>query len=137
MKSIKMLMVVGLLIATSFSMERKTLMHMVSLPIIDGAGIYSSVRCLQSGNTSSNAAAITSLSLLGVNAGLGMLTMASNAERYGNFRMTHRVIGFLVSGAAIWMAASAAVDDDIAKIDKGVAGGYAALTVVPLVLFSF
>ena len=137
MKQIKIISLIAFLTAVSFSMESKTLMHIISIPIIDGTGIYTSVKCFQTGNTNNKAAAITNLSLLGVNASLGAMTMLGNQDSYQKLRTTHRIVGFLVTGAAIWMAVSAGLDDDIVKVDKGVAGGYAALTVVPLLLFSF
>ena len=134
---IKTIIVICILFTISLSMDSKTLFHIISIPVIDGAGIYSSVRCLQTDDSNNRAAAITNLSLLGLNAGLGVLTIVNQSDSYRNLRTTHRVIGFLLSGAAVWLTVSMIPDDDIARVDKGVAGGYTALTAVPLVLFSF
>ena len=137
MVRIKTIIVVCILFTISLSMDSKTLFHIISIPVIDGAGIYSSVRCLQTDNTNNKASAITNLSLLGLNAGLGILSMVNQSDSYRKLRTTHRVIGFLLSGAAVWLTVSMALDEDIARIDKGMASGYTALTAIPLVLFSF
>jgi hypothetical protein len=118
-------------------MDKKTLMHVVSVPLLDASGIYTSVRMLNTESNNNKASAITSLSLLGVNAGLGTISLFSNSEKMGWARTTHRIVGFLVTGASLWMAISAGVDDEVKTGDKVVAGGYSALTVVPLIMFSF
>jgi hypothetical protein len=126
-----------LLIGISPGMDKKTLMHVVSVPLLDASGIYTSVRMLNTESNNNKASAITSLSLLGVNAGLGTVSLFSNSEKMGWARTTHRIVGFLVTGASLWMAISAGVDDEVKTGDKVVAGGYSALTVVPLIMFSF
>jgi hypothetical protein len=65
------------------------------------------------------------------------LSMFAHLENMGWVRTTHRVVGFLVTGASIWMAVSAGVEKDIRTGDKIVAGGFAGLTAVPLIMFSF
>lgn len=132
---IVVLLTVGFRVASA--MDGKTLAHIISVPLIEGAGIYSAVNMIQSDNSNSKAAGITSVSLLGLNAGLGAFTMFGNAENYSSFRLVHRILGFAVTGAGLWMTISAATDDNIKSHVPYVAGGYTALTVVPLVIFRF
>lgn len=138
MRILKVFFLIGsVLLSFSSGMDKKTLAHIISIPLLDGAGIYSSVRMLNTESANNKAAAITSLSLLGVNAGLGTLSLVANSENMSWARTTHRIVGFLVTGASVWMAVSAGIDDDIRTGDKIVAGGFAGLTVVPLIMFSF
>lgn len=136
-KSRNVIIIVLMLIGISNGMGTKTLMHIISIPLLDGAGIYTGVQMLKTENANNKASAITSLSLLGVNAGLGATSMFAHSENMGWVRTTHRVVGFLVTGTSIWMAVSAGVDKDIRTGDKIVAGGFAGLTAVPLIMFSF
>lgn len=119
------------------AMDGKTLGHIISIPVLEGVGIYSSVRMLQSRDPNATAAAITNLSLIGINAGIGAYTLFGNSENYGTLRTVHRIAGFLTSAAAVWLTTSAWLDDDLRKVDKGVATGYSVMTVVPVVIFSF
>jgi hypothetical protein len=137
LKRKSIVLIVLVLIGISNGMEKKTLMHIISIPLIDGAGIYSGVQMLKTESANNKASAITSLSLLGVNAGLGATSMFAHSENMAWVRTTHRIVGFLVTGASIWMAVSAGVDDELRTGDKIVAGGFAGLTVVPLIMFSF
>ncbi|HEX2958742.1 MAG TPA: hypothetical protein VHO70_18045 [Chitinispirillaceae bacterium] len=138
MDKIRNIVILGLLLAgLSNGMGKKTLMHIISIPLLDGAGIYSGVQMLQTESANNKASAITTLSLLGVNAGLGATAMFAQSENMAWVRTTHRVVGFLVTGASIWMAVSAGVDDEIRNGDKIIAGGFAGLTAVPLIMFSF
>jgi hypothetical protein len=138
MRTLKVFFLIGsVLLSFSSGMDKKTLAHIISIPLLDGAGIYTSVRMLNTESANNKAAAITSLSLLGVNAGLGTLSLVANSENMSWARTTHRIVGFLVTGASVWMAVSAGIDDDIRTGDKIVAGGFAGLTVVPLIMFSF
>ena len=131
------------LIATLFftaradALDGKTLAHVISIPVIEGTGIYASVKMIRTGTTNNTAAAITNLSLIGINAGMGAYTLFGKPTDYSKWRTTHRIVGFAASAAAIWLAISAGRDSDITRVDKGVAIGYSALTVVPVVLFSF
>lgn len=130
-------LVAFMLISPSFALDGKTLGHLISIPVIEGTGIYSSVRLLQTGTANGTAAAITNFSLIGINAGIGAYTLFGKPADYEKWRMAHRVAGMFTSAAAIWLAISAGVNDDVARLDKGVAAGYSVLAVVPVVLFSF
>ncbi len=137
MKSRNIILIMMMLVGISNGMDKKTLAHIISIPLLDGAGIYTGVQMLKTESANNKASAITSLSLLGVNAGLGATSMFAHSENMSWVRTTHRVVGFLVTGASVWMAVSAGVDDQIKTGDKIIAGGFAGLTVVPLIMFSF
>jgi hypothetical protein len=64
-------------------------MHIISVPLIDGAGIYSGVQMLKNESANNKASAITLLSLLlGVNAGLGATAMFAHSENMAWVRTT-------------------------------------------------
>jgi heme A synthase len=119
------------------AMDGKTIGHLVSIPVIEGVGIYSSVRLLQTRQPNATSAAVTNLSLIGINAGIGAYTLFGNSDNYGTLRTIHRVVGFLTSAAAVWLTTSAWLDDDMQSVDKGVSTGYSVMTVVPVIMFSF
>ena len=135
-KSVLLLFCAGVLMQL-YAMDGKTISHIVSIPVIEGAGIYSSVRMLQTGKPNATAAAITNFSLIGINAGIGAYTLFGKPDDYGTFRTVHRVAGFLTGAAAVWLAASVLRDADRRSVDKGIAAGYSVMTVVPVVVFSF
>lgn len=74
---------------------------------------------------------------MAINAGFGAYTMFGKPAEYGTFRTVHRIIGFAVTGAALWLTAAAAIDDNVASHVKYVSGDYTALSVVPLIIFKF
>ena len=119
------------------AMDTKTLGHLISIPVIEGTGIYSSVQMVRTGETNATAAGITNLALVGFNAGLGAYTLFGKPESFDTFRMVHRITGMVTSAAAVWLAASAWRNSDMKKVDRGVATGYSVLTVIPVIMFSF
>lgn len=117
--------------------DTKTLAHIISIPIIEGAGIYSSIKVLQSDEVNSKAAGITNLSLLAVNGSLGVLTYFGKVGDYETMRNIHRIVGYAVTGAGVWMSISSAMDKSVQKSDKFIASGYTVLTAVPIIMFTF
>lgn len=116
----------------------KDIFHYVSLPLIEGAGIYASVKSLvdENSRTSTKAASITNLSLMGTNGVLGLITVFSSGDTRPKIRKVHRIVGFTVSAAALWLSISSTID----KVDKSarfVSYGYTGLTVIPIITFSF
>jgi hypothetical protein len=112
--------------------------HFLSLPLIEGAGIYSSVRMLQDSKSSgTKASAIASLSLLGIEAGLGCFAIFGPQPNYPKIHRIHRYVGFALSAAALWMSISAANDVNVRNNDRNIAHGYALLTAIPLIVFAF
>ena len=119
------------------AMEGKTLGHLISIPVIEGTGIYTSVQMIRTGQTNSTAAGITNLALVGMNAGMGAYTLFGKPDDYGTFRMVHRIAGMLTSAAAVWLTVSAWQNPDMKQVDRAVSTGYSVLTVVPVIMFSF
>jgi len=66
-----------------------------------------------------------------------MTTKLSSGDTYLTIKKIHRLVGFTVTGASIWMAVSAGLNSNVKKGDKALAAGYSVMTVVPLVVFAF
>ena len=116
----------------------KAVWHYVSLPLIEGAGIYSSIKSLTDDNsgTSTTAASITNLTLLGTNATFGLITMFSSEDARYKLRTAHRIIGITVSAAALWLSISASVDD-VETSTRIVSYAYTGMSIIPVIMFSF
>jgi hypothetical protein len=129
------------LIMTAFSshcLAWKKEAHFLSLPLIEGSGIYSSVRMLQdSKSPGTKASAIAGLSLLGAEAGLGCAAIFGPQPNYPKIRRIHRFTGFALSAVALWMSISAANDKNMRNNDRNIVHGYALVTTIPLVVFAF
>jgi heme A synthase len=91
----------------------------------------------QSNTVASKVPAITTLGLLGVNAGLGATAMFGNQDNYPMLRIIHRSVGFAVFASALWLSIAVTFDNDVKTYVKGIGYGYTALTVVPVVIFTF
>jgi heme A synthase len=112
--------------------------HLTTLPIIEAGGIYTSVVALQETNSNSTRApAITTLSLLGLNAAAGLTTMLGPQENYPVMRVIHRSIGFAVTAAAIWLSVAETADDRVKNTSRNVCYAYTGLTMSPLLIFNF
>ena len=131
------ILVVLITIQTSWALDGKTISHLVAIPIMEGAGVYTSLKMIKTDDNNLKAAAVTNISLMGINAGLGAIALFGNFDNYRNLRTAHRILGFTLSAASIWLTVSSAVNDDVRGIDKGIAAGYSIMTVVPLFMFSF
>jgi len=116
----------------------KGLYHFISLPLIEGAGIYTSVKSLTDdvSGPSTKAASITNLALLGTNGALGLTAMLLPEETSGKMRTVHKIVGYTVAAASIWLAISGSVDE-IDKTTRYVSYGYGGLTLIPVIMFSF
>ena len=117
----------------------KELFHYISLPLIEGAGIYTSIRALTDDNSepSTDAAAITNLALLGTNGALGLTTIFLEDDARYNMRTIHRIMGFTISAASLWLSVATSIDDDIEQSTPYVSYGYSAVTLIPIFTFSF
>ncbi len=121
---------------SSFAWKKEA--HFLSLPLIEGTGIYSSVRMLQDSQSSgTKASAIACLTLLGTEAGLGCFAIFGPQPNYPKIRRIHRYVGFALSAAALWMSISAANDANVRNNDRNFVHGYALLTTIPLIAFAF
>ncbi len=116
----------------------KDVFHYITFPLIEGAGIYASVKSLTDDDIgiSTKAASISNLTLLGTTATFGMITAFSKEDTREKLRLIHRVLGIVVTGTSLWLSISASVD----KVDtptKIVSYGYTGLTLIPIIMFSF
>ena len=127
---------VALACSSCFAWKKEA--HFISLPLIEGCGIYSSIRLLQDSQSSgTKASAIASLGLLGTNAAIGCLAVFGPQTSYPKLRVVHRYAGFLLTAAALWMSVEAGNDTHIQNADRNIAHGYTLLTTIPLVVFAF
>jgi heme A synthase len=112
--------------------------HFISMPIIEGAGLYTSIRCLQDTRSlSTQIPSITTIVLLAGNAGLGATAIFGSQDNYPMLRTIHRYLGMAVTAAALWMTIAAANDRDVNNLTRNISYGYTAVTAVPIIIFSF
>jgi hypothetical protein len=119
------------------ALETKTILHLSTIPVTEGLGIYSSAVIIKDGNTNCKAAGITNITLLAINAGLGSFIAFGKPSNYATFARIHHIIGFTAIGASVWLAVSGALDKSVPSHVKYTSGGYAAMTTVPLFIFNF
>jgi heme A synthase len=134
----KLKLVVVLLVLATSAFAWKKEAHFISLPFIEGSGLYSSIMILQdSRSTSTKVPAVATISLLAANAGIGATAMFGPQDNYPVLRTIHRCVGFGLTAAGLWMSIAAASDKNVKNLEKNVSYGYTVLTVVPIVIFSF
>jgi hypothetical protein len=116
----------------------KGVVHLSALPFIEGTGIYADVRILQTADQSgTRAGAITNLSLLAVQAGLGSTILFTDDDLPPLFRRMHRIVGMGILGSALWITIEGAIDKGVPAAARGSAAAHTALVAVPLLLFTF
>jgi heme A synthase len=134
----KLKLVVVLLVLATSTFAWKKEAHFISLPFIEGSGLYSSIMILQdSRSASTKVPAVATISLLAANAGIGATAMFGPQDNYPVLRTIHRFVGFGLTAAALWMSIAAASDKNVKNLEKNVSYGYTVLTVVPILIFSF
>ena len=133
-----------LLAAVSFSVNAgmielgpRAIGHIASVPVIEASGIYSSVKMIGTGNSGATAAGISNISLLAINAAIGAIKVFGNVDNYQAWNTAHRIIGYTIAGASVWLAVSAFTVNKTSGATRAVATGYSALTFVPIIMFSF
>ena len=119
------------------ALETRTIIHLSTLPVTEGLGIYSSAVMIKDGNTNCKAAGITNISLLALNAGLGSFIAFGKPSNYEAFARIHHIIGFTAIGASVWLTISGALEKSVPSHAKYTSGGYAIMTTVPLLIFNF
>lgn len=142
MKSLLLAAIVGLLTFGpaygNLHYGKKGVIHLAAVPFIAGTGIYSDVRMLQTAHeTSTKAAAITNLSLLGLQATLGTTIFFGNDQQPPVIRVIHRIIGASVLASAIWISVAATRDNGVPTAARGTAYAHTVLAAAPLILFTF
>jgi heme A synthase len=126
-----------LVLATStFAWKKEA--HFISLPLIEGSGLYSSIMVLEdSKTTSTKVPAATTVALLAANAALGATSVFGPQDLYPTLRTIHRYLGFGITAAGIWMSIAAANDKNVKNLERNVSYVYTALSTVPIIIFSF
>ncbi|HMB00178.1 MAG TPA: hypothetical protein VKS21_04240 [Spirochaetota bacterium] len=112
--------------------------HLITLPLIEGSGAVAALTTLKhAGSPVSKSAAIANMGLLAVNSGLGLFTMIKK-DKYRTIRRWHRIIGFSLTAAGIWLSLATSLDKGTAgKYIPYTAYGYTAMTLIPLLMFKF
>jgi heme A synthase len=132
----KTLIILFVLTASAFPWKKEA--HFISLPLIEGSGLYSSIMVLdESNNASTKAPAVASIALLAANAALGATTIFGPQDWYPKLRTIHRYLGFGITAAGIWMSIAAGNDKNVKNLDRNVSYTYTALSTVPIIIFSF
>ncbi len=127
-----------LFIFYSTSLAWKKEVHCVTLPFIEGLGLYSTIRVLQESKSSiTRAPAMMSLSLLGANTALGSLIVFGPKTDSPLLYRIHRYIGFALCASSLWMSLSAGNDAHVSNTDRNMTHGYMILTTIPLITFLF
>jgi len=119
------------------ALETKTIIHLSTIPVTEGLGIYSSAVMIRDGNTNCKAAGITNISLLALNAGLGSFIAFGKPSNYQTFARIHHIIGFTAIGTSVWLTISGALDKSVPSHARYTSGGYTLMTTVPLFIFNF
>ena len=132
----KTLIILLVLAASAFPWKKEA--HFISLPLIEGSGLYSSIMILdESNNASTKVPAVASIALLAANAALGATTVFGPQDWYPTLRTIHRYLGFGITAAGIWMSIAAGNDKNVKNLDRNVSYAYTALSTVPIIIFSF
>ena len=130
------LMSVVLLYSSAFAWKKEA--HFISLPLIEGMGIYSSVRILQDSKSAwTKSTAVATLSLLACDAGLGSYIVFAQPSNYALMRAIHRYIGIAITASALIMSGSAGNDRHIENSDRNIMYGYSIVSSIPIIVFSF
>jgi heme A synthase len=132
----KLLLVFLILVASTFAWKKEV--HFISLPFIEGTGLYSSIMILEDSKTASTKVpAVATVSLLVANAALGATAVFGPQDLYPTFRTIHRYVGFGITAAGLWMSIAAANDRNVKNLERNVSYAFTALSTVPIIIFSF
>jgi hypothetical protein len=124
------------LAASAFSWKKEA--HFISLPLIEGTGLYSSIMILEeSKTTSTKVPAAATVTLLAANSALGATMVFGPQDWYPTLRTVHRYVGFAVTAASLWMSIAAGSDKNVKNLERSVSYAHTALTTVPIIIFSF
>jgi hypothetical protein len=116
----------------------KGTVHLVALPFIEGTGIYSSVTMLRDAeNSVTKAGAVTNLSLLAVQAGLGSVILFGSDDLPPAIRIIHRVVGAGIIASGLWISIAGSADKGVASASRYTAYGHTVLASAPLIMFTF
>jgi hypothetical protein len=134
----KKIILLAVLISATSAFAWKKEAHFISLPIIEGAGLYTSIRCLM--DTKSAATQVpstTTITLLAANATIGGIAIFGPQDNYPVLRTIHRFVGMGLTAAGIWMSIAAGNDKNVNNLTRNISYGYTLVTTVPIIIFSF
>ncbi len=116
----------------------KGAVHLSMAPFLEATGIYSDVRMLQTAEqTGTQAGAITNLSLLAVQAGLGATILFTDDDLPPVVRVIHRIVGASVIASALWISIEGSLDKGVPSTACYTAYAHTALATAPLILMTF
>ncbi len=112
--------------------------HIAGVVVGEGLGWYSSITSVMYGQSDwTKAAAIVNMTLLVSQAALGTLTILGVGD-YTDMLLVHRIVGFSVLAASIWLSVSATLDKGLNQgATPYTSYGYSAVSVVPVIVYSF
>jgi heme A synthase len=142
MKALPVIAITMLLFAGSSSANLhhgwKGTVHLAAVPFIATSGIYSDVRILQTADRNfTKAGAITNLSLLGIQAGLGATILFGDNDQPPMIRMIHRIVGASVIASAIWISVQGARDPGVPNLTRNISYAHTVFATAPLILLTF
>ncbi len=116
----------------------KGVVHLSAVPFIAASGIYSDVRILQTADRDfTKAGAITNLSLLAIQAGLGATILLGDNDQPPVIRLIHHVVGAAVIASALWISIEGTRDPGVPFLARDFAYTHTVLAAAPLILLSF
>jgi hypothetical protein len=116
----------------------KGTVHLAAVPFIAASGIYSDVRILQTADRDfTKAGAITNLSLLAIQAGLGATVFLGDENQSPTIRVIHKIVGASVLASAIWISVQGARDPGVPNLARNTSYAHTILVSAPLILFTF
>lgn len=130
------LLAVLIFVTSAFAWKKEA--HFISLPIIEGAGLYTSIRCLlDTRSAATQVPSITTITLLAANATIGGIAIFGPQDNYPMLRTIHRFVGMGIFAAGLWMSIAAGNDRDVNNLTRNISYGYTLVTTVPIIIFSF
>ena len=133
----KIILLTVLIFATSAFAWKKEV-HFITLPIIEGAGLYTSIRCLlDTRSAATQVPSITTITLLAANATIGGIAIFGPQDNYPVLRTIHRFVGMAITAAGLWMSIAAGNDKDVNNLTRNISYGYTLVTTIPIIIFSF
>jgi heme A synthase len=133
----KIVLLAVLIFATSaFAWKKEA--HFITLPIIEGGGLYTSIRCLMdTKSAATQVPSVATITLLAANATIGGISIFGPQENYPVLRTIHRYVGMGIFAAGLWMSIAAGNDRDVNNLTRNISYGYTIVTAVPIIIFSF
>jgi len=116
----------------------KGAVHLSAVPFIATTGIYSDVKMLQDAQRNgTKAGAITNLSLLAVQTGLGATILFTSDDLPPVVRLIHHIVGAGVVASALWISIAGTRDPGVTNGTRNTAYAHTVLAAAPLILFTF